>query len=85
MDLQNRAYGTDHLALLVPDNDGFPLFILDLDTGKDKANILKPGQIKSIRNITKKLIEVFCELLLEVESDTKKFNNGKTLHIISSC
>lgn len=74
-DKQCRAYGTEHLAMRVEDKDGLPLFVLDLDTGKDKSTILNPAQIKSIRLLTKKLVVVFHQLLEEVETDAKKFDN----------
>ena len=44
-DVQNRAYGTDHLAMCVEDKDGTPMFVFDLDTGKDSSKILKPVQV----------------------------------------
>ena len=44
-DIQNRAYGTDHLSSCIVGKESLPLFIMDLDTGKDKANILKPVQV----------------------------------------
>ena len=71
-DVQRRAYGTDHLAMLINNKDGLPLFVMDLDTGAEKDNILKPAQIKSIRNLYKKLVFVFHQLLNEKE---KEFEN----------
>ena len=44
-DVQNRAYGTDHLAMCVEDKEGVPIFVVDLDTGKDQSKILKPVQV----------------------------------------
>merc|ERR1739848_210062 len=58
-DVQNRAYGTDHLAMCVEDSQGVPIFVVDLDTGKDQSKILKPVQIKSVRNLLNKMVVVF--------------------------
>lgn len=79
--VQNRAYGTDHLAMRVDDKQGVPIFVVDLDTGKDKSHILKAAQIKSVRNLLNKLVLVFGQLLEEVASDEKKYNSDweKTL------
>ncbi|XP_063695396.1 uncharacterized protein LOC134826824 [Bolinopsis microptera] len=79
--IQNRAYGTDHLAMRVDDKQGVPIFVIDLDTGKDKSHILKAAQIKSVRNLFNKLVLVFGQLLEEVESDEKKYNSGEEGHI----
>ena len=46
--MQNRAYGTDHLAMRVDDKQGVPIFVVDLDTGKDKSHILKVAQVKRV-------------------------------------
>jgi len=70
-----RAYGTDHVAIRINDGNGEPFIIIDCDTGKDAANKLKPPQVKSISLIGGKLMVIFSQLMEEVNSDKKVFEN----------